>query len=89
MEFIWDEAKNEWLKQERFISFEEIAAAIRNELFHDVIENPARPDQLSFVLTIRDYTWLVPFVIDDDDRVVLKTAYPSRKYHRLYQGEQQ
>ena len=33
-------------------------------------------------LTIRDYTWVVPFLIDDSETIIQKTAFPSRKYHR-------
>jgi hypothetical protein len=54
----------------------------------DIVENPTRPDQQYFVMVIQSYTWLEPFVIDADDRIVLKTAFSSRKFHRLY-GENQ
>lgn len=87
MDFVWDIDKNAWLKEERFVSFEEIAAMIQEGDYHEVIENPARPGQQCAILTLRDYTWAVPYVIDADDRIVLKTAYPSRKYHRIYGGE--
>ena len=84
MDFIWDDAKNEWLKRERYVSFEEIAAMIQQGEYLDVIENPSRPSQLCAILSIHSYTWVVPYVINADDCVVLKTAYPSRKYHRIY-----
>ena len=87
MDFLWDEAKNEWLKRDRFISFEEIAAMIQEGDYIDVIENPARPGQQCALLRIRSYIWVIPYVIDEQDRVVLKTAYPSRKYTRIY-GDQ-
>ena len=53
----------------------------------DVIENPARPGQQGVLLRIRSYIWVIPYVVDVQDRVVLKTAYPSRKFNRLY-GDQ-
>lgn len=87
MDFIWDAEKNAWLKAERLVSFEEIAAIIQARQYLQVIDNPARPDQHCFLLRIRNYTRAVPFVFDAEDRIVLKTAYPSRKFHRLY-GEQ-
>ena len=31
-------------------------------------------------------TWLVSFLVDETGRVVLKTAFPSRKAHKLYRG---
>ena len=30
MDFIWDNEKNEWLKRERLVPFEQIAAMIRD-----------------------------------------------------------
>jgi hypothetical protein len=35
---------------------------------------------------IAGYTWVVPFVIEEDETIFLKTAYPSRKFHKLYGG---
>ena len=88
MDITWDETKNEWLKSTRSVSFEQIAGMLLDEQYLDIVENPTRPDQLYFVMIIQSYTWLVPFVIDMDSRIVLKTAFPSRKHHRLY-GEDQ
>ena len=84
MDITLDEKKNEWLKSTRSVSFEQIAGLIIDEQYLDIVENPTRPEQLYFVITIQSYTWLVPFVIDTNDRIVLKTAFPSRRYHRLY-----
>jgi hypothetical protein len=28
----------------------------------------------------------VPFVIEENETIFLKTAYPSRKFHKLYGG---
>ena len=38
-------------------------------------------------MEINDYTWVIPFLIDDEDRIVLKTAFPSRKFHAKYGGQ--
>jgi uncharacterized DUF497 family protein len=84
VDFVWDEQKNEWLQRERLVSFEEIADLIKDEKEIDIIENPARAGQQCAVLWLRDYTWLVPYVIDEEERIVLKTAFPSRKFHRIY-----
>ena len=88
MEILWDEAKNSWLMINRSISFEEIADMIINGKYLAILDNPTREEQLYFVVTIHDYTWIVPFVIDEKERIVLKTAFPSRKYHKIYGGEQ-
>jgi hypothetical protein len=34
-----------------------------------------------------DYTYVVPFVVDSDKNIVLKTIYPSRKFHKMYGGK--
>ena len=87
MDLVWDPEKDEWLRSQRFISFGEITAKIQAGEYLDIIDNPSRPDQHYFILTIRAYTWVVPFLFDELDRIVLKTAFPSRKFHRKYGGE--
>lgn len=86
MGVVWNEKKNTVLKQERGISFEEIAGMILDGNYLDIVENPTRENQQYFILTIRDYTWVVPFLIDDSETIILKTAFPSRKHHRRYGG---
>ena len=88
MEVVWDEAKNETLRLSRGVGFEEIADIILSGRYLAILENPTRAEQLYFVVTISDYTGVVPFLIDKDDRIVLKTAFPSRKYHKIYGGKQ-
>ena len=84
MEIIWDEDKNRWLKDNRNISFEEITLKILNEDYLQIMENPTRDDQLYFIMEIRHYTWVVPFLINDKNQIVLKTAFPSRKFHKKF-----
>ena len=86
MEIIWDQKKNEWLSLNRAIIFEEIADKILNDEYIDIVENPKRKNQLYFIMEINDYTWIIPFIIDDENRIVLKTAFPSRKFHNKYGG---
>jgi len=69
----------------RGIAFQEIAEMILNGDYIDLLENPARPDQDIVVLAIHGYTWVVPFLVDGNT-LFLKTAYPSRKFHRRYGG---
>ena len=84
MDIIWDEEKNLWLKLNRNTSFEEIADKILNKQYIEILENPTREDQMYFIMEINDYTWIVPFLINEKDEIVLKTAFPSRKYHKKY-----
>jgi len=84
MDIVWDQDKNNWLKTERDISFEEISEIILKQQYIDILENPTRPDQLYFILNLRNYTWVVPFLVDQNDNIVLKTAFMSRKDHKVY-----
>lgn len=86
MAILWDSIKNDLLIATRNISFEEICEKIINKEYADIIENPVRENQQYFILSIRDYTWLVPCMTDEDDNIILKTAFPSRKFHRIYGG---
>jgi hypothetical protein len=86
MDIIWDQEKNTWLQLNRGISFEEIAGLILNREYLDILKHPRIADQYYFIVRIRKYTWVAPFIVDDDDRIVLKTAYPSRKFHKRYGG---
>jgi len=83
---IWDDDKNQKLQIERDISFNQISEIILRKEYLDILGNPSRPNQLIFVVKLNDYTYSVPFVIDDQSNIVLKTAYPSRKLHKKYTG---
>jgi len=87
MDIIWDKNKNDHLIITRNISFEEISEKIINEEYIDIIENPVRENQQYFVMSINDYIWLVPFITDEDDNIILKTAFPSRKFNKKYGGK--
>jgi hypothetical protein len=52
-----------------------------------ILKNPARMEQKIFIVPYQGYTYVVPFVVDDKQNIVLKTIFPSRKYHKLYGGK--
>lgn len=81
---IWDDDKNEKLQNERNISFEEIAEIILRKEYLDILENPSRSNQQIFVVKINNYIYSVPFIIDEQSNIILKTAFPSRKLHKKY-----
>ena len=84
--YVWDEEKNQLLKAERDISFEEVVAAIANGAVLDILEHSNQeryPNQQIFILQMRAYVWLVPFVESDND-IALKTIIPSRKATKKY-----
>ena len=80
--------KNELLKQQRDISFEDILLALEDGDLLDDIEHPNRdkyPDQNIFIILvkIKDYVYLVPYV-EDKKTIFLKTIIPSRKMNKKY-----
>lgn len=84
--FSWNEEKNELLKKERQISFEDVVFHISEGFLLDVLENPNQEKykgQKIFVVEIDDYAYLVPFV-EDEREIFLKTIIPSRKATRMY-----
>ena len=81
---IWNDNKNQKLKIERKISFEEIAEIILRKDYLDILDNPTRSDQQIFVIVLNDYIYSVPFMIDEQSNIILKTAYPSRKLNQKY-----
>ncbi len=81
---LWDEDKNKKLISHRGISFEQVAELILAEEYAAILENPARPGQFLFLIPIDGYIHVVPFVIDKDDNIILKTIFPSRKFNNLY-----
>jgi uncharacterized DUF497 family protein len=79
----WNPEKNEILKRERGITFEEIAFLIESGQIIGIEKNHGRPNQKIYVLEIDNYAFIVPFV-ENDKEIFLKTAFPSRKYTKRY-----
>ncbi len=84
----WDHLKNEHLKSERSVSFEDVVFHILAGDVLETIDHPNQqryPNQQIHVIAIEDYVYLVPFVESDED-VFLKTIIPSRKATKKYKG---
>lgn len=84
--FDWNAVKNEVLKVERGISFEDIVNAIDEDRVLVVIDHPNQakyPGQKVMIVNINDYAYVVPYV-EDDEKYFLKTIYPSRAATELY-----
>ena len=71
---IWDDAKNTKLQIERQVSFEQISEIILRNDYLDILENPSRPNQQLFVITLNNYIYAVPFLIDENLNIILKTT---------------
>ncbi len=86
----WSTEKNILLKAERGVSFEEVISAIANGGLLVVLDHPNTaqyPNQRMFVIRIRGYAYLVPFV-ETKQKVFLKAIIPSRKATRTYLDEE-
>jgi uncharacterized DUF497 family protein len=84
--FRWPPDKNELLKAERGISFEEITVAVETGALLDVVQHPKPkqyPRQKIMVVEVFGYAYLVPFV-EEEDHFFLKTIIPSRKATREF-----
>jgi len=82
----WNAEKDLWLQEHRSVSFQDIAACILSDNLVDMLENPSRDGQEAFVIRFKNYFWVVPFVVEKDNTIFLKTAYPSRKMNARFGG---
>lgn len=83
----WDNEKNLWLQENRHVSFELIGVKLLDKDILDIISNPNHKywHQFLLIVDINDYVYAVPFIIDQDKRMIfLKTIIPSRKYTKKY-----
>ena len=82
----WNQEKNELLRKERDVSFEEIANLIIEGEIVDIIPHYNQEkysNQKIFILNIKSYIYYVPFV-ENDNGIFLKSIIPSRKYKAKY-----
>lgn len=84
--YFWNNEKNRQLKAERNVSFEEVVFYVERGQLLDDVEHPNQErygGQRIFVVNIRDYAYLVPFV-ETEREIFLKTVIPSGKATRDY-----
>ena len=86
MNIIWDEEKSDRLSAARGISLDDVAVMILEKKYIDIVKHPKRPGQWMFVLPIKNYIHVVPYVVDGNGNIVLKTVFPSRKFHKKFGG---
>jgi uncharacterized DUF497 family protein len=82
----WSNDKNEKLKQERGVSFEDIIYYIEHGKLLAILNHTNQkkyPGQRIYVIEINDYAYLVPFV-ETENEIFLKTIIPSRKATKKY-----
>lgn len=91
MRYEWDPAKNEWLKDNRNISFERVVFHLSQGDIWKITNHPDQkkyPGQKIYFLNIENYIYLVPHIVEKD-YIFLKTIIPSRKATKLFEKEQE
>jgi len=86
----WNSEKERKLQAEvsrNGITFADCAVAIADGRVLDVLPHPTRSHQRLAILSIENYAYVVPFVIEEDGTWFLKTVFPSRKHTALYLDE--
>ncbi|MBI5848891.1 MAG: DUF4258 domain-containing protein [Nitrospirae bacterium] len=86
--FDWNDEKNELLKKERGVSFEQVELAIASGDLLDRMRHPnpdKYPNQKVFLVRIENYVYSVPYV-EDSEKIFLKTIIPNSKETRKYLG---
>ena len=87
--FDWNDDKNELLKKERGVSFEQVELAIASGDLIDRVRHPNKtkyPNQKVFLVKIEDYVYSVPFV-EDKEKIFMKTIIPNSKATKKYFGD--
>ena len=82
----WDEARNDWLRANRNLSFEAVVSALQSGKLTDDVEHPQRRNQRIFIVELNGYMCAVPYV-GDEGMVFLKTVYTDRKMKAQYEAQ--
>ncbi|MCX6353774.1 MAG: toxin [Candidatus Aureabacteria bacterium] len=91
MRYEWNPEKNEWLKKERNISFEQIIFHLSRGDVWKIADHPDQanyPGQKIYFVVIEDCVYLVPYIIEKE-YTFLKTIIPSRKATKMYKEEKE
>ena len=87
MKYDWEPEKNEWLKKERKLSFEQVIFHLSQGDVWNIANHPDQqkyPGQKIYFVIIEDYIYMVPHVIQKET-IFLKTIIPSRKATKAYE----
>lgn len=82
----FSQEKNVKLMAERGVGFEDVIAVLDARGPITVIDHPNKkkyPHQKIYVIEMDNYIYLIPYE-RNEDKIVLKTIFPSRKMTRLY-----
>lgn len=91
MKYDWNPDKNDWLKKNRNISFEQIIFHLGQGDIWRIADHPNQekyPNQQIYFVIVKNYVYLVPHIIKKDF-IFLKTIIPSRKATKAFLKEQE
>ena len=89
MKYDLNPEKNEWLKKQRNISFEQVIFHLSQGDIWKIADHPDQtnyPGQKIYFVVMSDYVYLVPHIIEKD-YTFLKTIIPSRKATKMYKED--
>ena len=89
LEYDWNKDKNKWLREHRYVGFEDIVKAIQSGDVLALVDHPnlARyPNQRVIVVAINGYAYEVPFVVSNG-KIFFKTIIPSRRATKKYMSK--
>ena len=84
--FSWNHDKNEWLKKNRAICFEDIVLRVNSDHVLSIANHPNQekyPGQKIMIINVDGYAYMVPFILQEKG-IFLKTIIPSRKYTKKF-----
>jgi uncharacterized DUF497 family protein len=91
VKYEWSPEKNEWLKAERNISFEQIIYHLSKGNIWKTSDHPDQKNyrgQKIYFVIVENYIYLVPYIVEKE-YIFLKTIIPSRKATKMYEKEQE
>lgn len=83
---VWNHEKNEWLKVQRGVGFEQVLLLIEKGEILDIIDHKNKekyPNQKILIVAIGGYAYCVPF-IETEKEIFLKTIFPDRRSTKRY-----
>ncbi|OGC56273.1 toxin [candidate division WWE3 bacterium RIFCSPLOWO2_12_FULL_36_10] len=86
MRIEFDDHKNNLLKNQRGVCFDDVIESVLDDKLLGILEHPNKSKyshQKIMLVAINDYVYAVPYV-EDSEKIFLKTVFPSRKYTKLY-----
>ena len=78
-EFKWNRAKEEKVKKERGVAFQDVLAS----KFIGMDEHATRKNQIVLFFEFNEYVWVVP-CIEEEEKYFVKTMFPSKKYTKKH-----